>query len=88
MTLSTENTLQILRKLVVQKFDVAPEQVQDEQPFTELGLDSLSLVDLIFQTEDHFGVTIDYELAIAEPTLAGLAKLVVRLSAEKNLVEA
>lgn len=74
-----DDTLTVLRKLAIQKFEVAPEVLLDDQPFDEMGLDSLGLVDLIFQAEDHFSVSIDFELARKTPTLQGLADLVDQL---------
>ena len=74
-----EDTLTVLRKLAIQKFEVAPEVLHDDQPFEEMGLDSLGLVDLIFQAEDHFSVSIDFELSSKTPTLQGLADLIDQL---------
>jgi acyl carrier protein len=74
-----QDTLTVLRKLALQKFEVAPEVLLDDQPFEEMGLDSLGLVDLIFQAEDHFLVSIDFELASKTPTLQGLADLIDQL---------
>jgi acyl carrier protein len=74
-----DDTLEVLRQLAIQKFEVAPEVLRDDQPFDAMGLDSLGLVDLIFQAEDHFGVSIDYELASKTPTLQGLAQLIDEL---------
>ncbi|MEY2688070.1 MAG: hypothetical protein RL375_2268 [Pseudomonadota bacterium] len=74
-----EDTLTTLRKLAIEKFDVAPDVLRDDQPFEEMGLDSLGLVDLIFQAEDHFSVSIDFERASKVPTLQGLADLIDQL---------
>jgi acyl carrier protein len=73
---ANDDTLEVLRKMAIQKFDVAPDLLRDDLPFDALGLDSLGLVDLIFQAEDRFGVSIDYELAGKVPTLQGLARLI------------
>lgn len=51
-------------------------------PFTELGLDSLGLVDFIFTVEDSFQVRIDHDRVLQTPTLAGLAVLVDELLAD------
>jgi len=52
-------------------------------PFSELGLDSLGLVDFMFTVEDHFHVNIEHDRALQNPTLAGLATLVDELLAAK-----
>ena len=52
-------------------------------PFSELGLDSLGLVDFMFTVEDHFHVNIEHDRALQNPTLSGLATLVDELLAAK-----
>ena len=52
-------------------------------PFSELGMDSLGLVDFMFTVEDHFKVNIEHDRALQNPTLAGLATLVDELLAAK-----
>jgi acyl carrier protein len=84
----SDSTLQTLRALVLEGFDVQPAQLDDHKPFTELGLDSLELVDFMFKAEDRFGVRIDYEQAMQQPTLAGLATLIDSLLAEVALPKA
>jgi acyl carrier protein len=54
-----------------------------DTPFSELGLDSLGLVDFMFTVEDHFHVNIEHDRALANPTLTGLAALVDELLAAK-----
>jgi acyl carrier protein len=54
-----------------------------DTPFSELGLDSLGLVDFMFTVEDHFHVNIEHDRALQNPTLAGLATLVDELLAVK-----
>lgn len=54
-----------------------------DTPFSELGLDSLGLVDFMFTVEDHFHVNIEHDRALQQPTLAGLAALVDALLAAK-----
>lgn len=73
------DTLAILRKMILAKFDVQEDGLDNDRPFTELGLDSLDLADFMFQVEDRFNVEVDYETAMKEPTLNGLARLVDRL---------
>lgn len=79
--MSTPTILTILRELIVDRFEVPADRLDDDTPFTALGLDSLGLVDYMFQVEDRFHVTIDYDQAMAEPTLNGLARLVAHLQA-------
>jgi acyl carrier protein len=55
-----------------------------DMPFSELGLDSLGLVDFMFTVEDHFDVNIEHDRALQQPTLTGLALLVDELLAAKG----
>ena len=54
-----------------------------DTPFSELGMDSLGLVDFMFTVEDHFHVNIEHDRALQNPTLTGLAALVDELLAAK-----
>ena len=76
---SIATVLPALRRLIVDHFEVPEETLDDQTPFTALGLDSLGLVDMMFQVEDLYHVSIDHDEAMADPTLQGLARLVVRL---------
>lgn len=58
-------------------------------PFEEIGIDSLSLVEIIFDIEEHFDITIPSESEIAERglslrCLADVYQLVNTLVAEKE----
>jgi len=75
----TTPIITVLRELIVDRFDVPAEGLDNDTPFTALGLDSLGLVDFMFQVEDRFQVVIDYEQAMVNPTLNGLARLVALL---------
>ncbi|MCH7343203.1 acyl carrier protein [Pelomonas sp. CA6] len=74
-------TLEQLRQIASTQLGVPPEQIQAETSFTELGLDSLMLVDFMFAIEDHYRINIDHDQAMLNPTLVGLAGLVDRLVA-------
>ncbi|MEO6081269.1 MAG: acyl carrier protein [Steroidobacteraceae bacterium] len=52
-------TLQILQDILVKEYRVAPDQVKPDATLTTLGLDSLSLIELMFKIEDTFKITID-----------------------------
>ena len=82
------STLEQLTALASKQLGLAAEQIGAATSFTELGLDSLSLVDFMFAVEDHYRLSIDHDAALAQPTLAGLAVLVDRLLAERKPAEA
>ncbi len=50
------NTLQELEELIDQKFGIARETLQADRPLSDYGIDSLSLAELLFTLEEHFGI--------------------------------
>jgi acyl carrier protein len=81
-----QSTLERLRTLVVKKFDVDPALLADDRHISELGMDSLGMADFVFHVEDLFGVEIDFDKAMANPTLSGFASLVDQLCTTKSEV--
>lgn len=51
-------TLQTLQSILVNEYRVAPELATPEATLATLGLDSLSVIELMFKIEDAFGLTI------------------------------
>jgi acyl carrier protein len=78
------DTLEALLKMAQADLGLEDKKVDPDLTFTELGLDSLSLVDFLFSVEDRYGITIDPERAMAQPTLAGLAELVNQVVIESR----
>ena len=39
--------------------NVSPDEIKCDVPFTELGLDSLDVAELVMQIEDELGVTLE-----------------------------
>lgn len=52
------STLDTLMEILVRDYGVAREQVTSEATLATLGLDSLSLLELMFKIEDCYGVKI------------------------------
>jgi acyl carrier protein len=53
------STLGTLIDILVRDYCVPREQITPEATLVTLGLDSLSLLELMFKIEDHYGVKID-----------------------------
>ena len=51
--------------------NVDPSEIKTDAPFTELGLDSLDVAELVMQIEDELGVTL--EMSIKYNTIDKLA---------------
>ena len=72
-----------LADVLSEKYDVDPDAISPEATLTELGLDSLTIVELLFDVEDDFGIEVPEERATFE-TLAEAAALVEELVQAKG----
>ena len=72
-----------LAEVLSEKYDVARDAISPEATWTELGLDSLTVVELLFDVEDEFGIEVPEERANFE-TLAEAAALVDELVQAKG----
>lgn len=52
------SSYKFLSDILVEKYNVEANAVRPDATLTELGLDSLSLAELMFDLEDHFGIEI------------------------------
>lgn len=77
------DTLEKLLAMAHQNMGLEDGKIDPDVTFTDLGLDSLSLVDFLFSVEDEYKIDIDHQRAMAQPTLTGLAALVDELVANK-----
>ncbi len=73
----------VLAELLSEKYDVDSETIRPEATLTELGLDSLTVVELLFDVEDEFGIKVPEERATFQ-TLAEAAALVGELVEAKG----
>ena len=74
---------EFLAEVLSEKYDVPREAISPEATLTELGLDSLTIVELLFDVEDEFGIEIPEERATFQ-TLAEAAALVDELVQAKG----
>ena len=72
-----------MAEVLSEKYDVAQEAISPEATLTELGLDSLTIVELLFEVEDEFGIEVPEERATFQ-TLAEAAALVDELIQAKG----
>lgn len=52
-----------IKQLLVDKHDVKPEVISPQAKMTELGIDSLSIAELLFDVSDHYAIDIPDERA-------------------------
>lgn len=75
------DTLEELKQLIHEKFEIETATLLPDVPLSEYGLDSLSLAELLFTVEAHFDI--DFPDRRDIDTLKGLAALIDELRAAK-----
>jgi acyl carrier protein len=73
------STLELLQSILIKEYKLSPAGLIPEAKLTDLGIDSLDLVDLIFKIEDHFGLKIKDDVPRPLVTLADVAAYVDEL---------
>lgn len=53
------NVKQELLELVADYKEISVDEIEINRPFTEMGLDSLDVAELVMNIEEEFGVTIE-----------------------------
>ena len=76
-------SLTVIREFLDSRLGVGPEKVLPEMLLADLGVDSLTLVELMFEFEDRFNITLGKDFAV--PTTVGdLASLMDRFRGEQG----
>ncbi len=76
------NTLSTVQQLIATEAEVKLEDLDPGRPLEELGVDSLTVLEVMFKIEDTFGVKMPDE-RVPIRTLQDIADLVDRLVAEQ-----
>ncbi len=66
---------EVLAKILSEKYDVDPELISPDATWDVLGLDSFTIVELMFDVEDEFGIEISEEAATLQ-TLGDAAAVI------------
>lgn len=77
------DTLEILRGMIVDKFEVKAEDVRPEATLEILGLDSLAVFDLIFDIEGRFDIHVEND-QVQIGTVGDVVSLIDRLRKEQG----
>ena len=73
-------TAETLETILTEKFSVPPEKIRLDATLSELGLDSLDLIEVLFEVEDAFDIRIPQDgAAIRAATLRELLDTVAPL---------
>ena len=83
MRAQESTTFDRLRAILAEKFEVAPELIDPTARMDQLGIDSLAVIEVIFQIEDEFKISIQSDPGELQ-TLADLVSCVDRLAEEQR----
>ena len=75
-------TFERLRAILAEKFEVAPQLIDPAARMDQLGIDSLAVIEVIFQIEDEFKISIQSDPGELQ-TLGDLVACVDRLANEQ-----
>ena len=83
MTPEENTTFERVRKILAKEFEVAPELIHPESRMDELAIDSLAVIEVIFQLEDEFEISFPQEPGKLQ-TISDLVSRVDRLATEQH----
>ena len=78
--------LQLIRRALHERLDLPEEQVTLEARLVDLGVDSLGLVELGFELEDHLGIRLPQDYA-APATVGDMVNVVGNALAQQKALE-
>lgn len=67
-----------IKELIADKLEVEADEITESTKFSDLGIDSLDIVELLMDVEDEFGVNIEPDQSLA--TVGDLMKKITELS--------
>jgi len=78
-------TAETIETILIDKFGVRRDAIRPEATLTELGLDSLDLIEVLFEVEEAFNIRVPQDgAAIRASTLQELLDTVTRLVEEEH----
>lgn len=73
------DTLQVIKEFLSEQYGISPDAVMPEASLSDLGIDSLMFVELVFEFESRLGITAPMEELVAPNTIGELVTLVDKL---------
>lgn len=67
------STLETLQDMLMKEYQLSREQVAPEAALASLGVDSLGMIDMMMQIEDHLGITVPDDKPPVMSTISELA---------------
>jgi acyl carrier protein len=69
-------TLDAIRDILHQNFDIDPEALQPNAKLADLAIDSLAVIEVMFAVEDRFHITVPAEPVAVQAQLTTVGELV------------
>lgn len=82
-TITTTTTFDALREIIAKDYEIPVDTLTPDTPLTELKIDSLALIELIFTLEEKYGVVAD-NVPADLPTLGTVADYIDELIASRD----
>ncbi len=76
-------TLETVQRMMVEQFELKPEALTPETQLESLGIDSLSVIEFMFNIEDEFKIKLPDE-RVEIKTIQDIANVVDRMIAEQK----
>lgn len=76
-------TFEVLREIIVDKFDKDPDEVRLDSTLETLEIDSLDTFDIIFDAEEKFGIKVPNE-EVAITTVGDVVALIDRIRSKEK----
>lgn len=67
-----------VKEMLAEKLEIPAEEITEESSFSDLGLDSLDMAEMMMDVENVFGVTME-----ADPSISTVGALVEKLESLK-----
>jgi acyl carrier protein len=83
MTELNSDVAERVRKVIAKHMRIPPETITNESTFADLGIDSLDGVNLLFEMEDEFDISIEDDKARSISSVAEMIDGIQRLLAAK-----
>ena len=79
-----------IQTILIEKFHVAPEKIRPDATLESLGLDSLDLIEVLFEVEEAFNIRVpqDGAAAVKAATLQDIIDNVEKLAAPEGVKQA
>ena len=85
--MDNRSSFEIVKEILIEELDVAPEKIQLDADLDALDIDSLAVIELLFQVEEKLGVPLPDE-RVPLKTLGDVVTFLDRLRLQTREIEA